>query len=256
MDLRRLAVLAITCALCATEPNQATRRWWAHITALANDGLQGRDTGSPGYRKAAAYVVAQFERNGLKPAGEHGFYQTVPLHVLRFRADRSTVELVGAGGSRKLQWLRQITVPARPGMPESLDAALVFAGSGEAPEGIDPHGKIMVELGASRSGTGGRAGRAGNGRGGNGRSVAAGTLSIDTMGGPEPPRWPVQYAVQMTLADGAPANGGRPAPVALRFNPEFADILFEGTGHTYKELLASIPTQNKSPNTNNVFRAR
>ena len=256
MDLRRLALLTITCALCATEPNQATRRWWAHITALANDSLQGRDTGSPGYRKAAAYVVSQFERNGLKPAGEHGFYQTVPLHVLRFRADRSSVELVGAGGSRKLQWLRQITVPARPGMPESLDAALVFAGSGEAPEGIDPHGKILVELGASRSGTGGRAGRAGSGRGGNprgggnGRGVAAGTLSIDTMGGPEPPRWPVQYAVQMTLADGAPAgpgNGGRTAPVALRFNPEFADILFEGTGHTYKELLGLRDQQKPLP---------
>ena len=93
MNLRRWAVFAIAGVLFATEPNSATRRWWAHVTALSNDSLQGRDTGSEGYRKAAAYVVAQFERNGLKPAGEHGFYQTVPLHEVRFRADRSTVEL-------------------------------------------------------------------------------------------------------------------------------------------------------------------
>jgi hypothetical protein len=247
MEVRRLAVFAITCALCATEPNPATRRWWDHVTALANDGLQGRDTGSEGYRRAAAYVVAQFERNGLQPAGEHGFYQTVPLHEVRLRTDQSTVELTRAGGVRKLQWLRQITVPARPGMPESIDAELVFAGSGEAPEGISPAGKILVQLGAARAGAGGN-GRSGV-RGGRGRPNAAGTLSIDTMGGPEPPRWPVQYAVQMTLTDGSPAaapSGAGPA-LALRFNPEFADLLFEGTGHTYRELLGVRDAQKPLP---------
>src|ERR1700722_16423831 len=236
MDLRRLALFAMACALFATEPNPATRRWWAHVTALSNDSLQGRDTGSPGYRKAAAYVVTQFERNGLKAAGEHGFYQTVPMRMVRLRADRSTAELAGANGSRKLQWLRQIAIPARPGGPESIDAPLVFAGSGEAPEGIDPQGKILVQLAGGRGAGGGRAGRGGA----PGRGATAGTLSIDTIAGPEPPRWPVQYAVQMSLADAAaPAgrgNGGAGA-LALRFNPESAEMLFEGSGHTYKELM-------------------
>src|ERR1700761_7305548 len=105
MQIRRWSVFAVACMLCATEPDSATRRWWAHVTALSNDSLQGRDTGSEGYRKAAAYVVAQFERNGLKPAGERGFYQTVSLHEVRFRADRSTVELARDGGAVKLEWL-------------------------------------------------------------------------------------------------------------------------------------------------------
>lgn len=251
MNPRRLALLAVACGLCATEPNDATRTWWAHITALANDSLQGRDTGSEGYRKAAAYVVAQFERNGLRPAGEHGFYQTVPLHVLRFRAAQSTVELARASGSTKLEWLRQITVAPRPGIAESVDAPLLFAGSGEAPEGIDPRGKILVQLGGGRGGAGGR----GNGGGRNPAAVAAGTLSIDNAGGPEPPRWPVQYAVQMTLADGGAGNGaaaggrgagGGPA-LALRFNPESADLLFDGSGHSYKELLALRDGQKPLP---------
>jgi hypothetical protein len=76
----RIALVAVGCALFATEPNDATRRWWAHVVALGGDDMEGRETGSEGYRKAARYVAAQFEKNGVKPAGEHGYYQTVPLH--------------------------------------------------------------------------------------------------------------------------------------------------------------------------------
>src|SRR5580692_12759029 len=101
MLLRRTLLVTLCCGLFATEPNDATRRWWSHVRALSNDGMEGRDTGSEGYRKAAQYVVAQFERAGLKPGGENGFYQTVPLHVVRFRADRSDVELVRPGGAAK-----------------------------------------------------------------------------------------------------------------------------------------------------------
>lgn len=236
-----IAVVGIAGALCATEPNQATRRWWAHVTALSNDSLQGRDTGSEGYRKAAAYVVAQFERNGLKPAGEHGFYQTVPLHELRFMANRSSVALMRSGGAGQLEWLRQITVPARPGRPDEIDAPLVFRGSGQPPAGMDLKGKILVELSA---GAGGRGGRGAMPAG------AVGTLSIDRVGGAEPPRWPVQYAVQMTIrGESAPAGrgGASGAGVALRFNPEFAEKLFEGSGHTYRELMQLHEQQKPLP---------
>src|ERR1035441_6655068 len=70
MKTRRIALLTLTCGLFATEPNDATRRWWTHVQALSNDGLQGRDTGSEGYRQAAAYVVEQLGRVGVKPGGE------------------------------------------------------------------------------------------------------------------------------------------------------------------------------------------
>lgn len=182
MKRRPFALLALSLALCATEPNNATRRWWAHVTALSNDSLQGRDTGSEGYRKAAAYVATQFEKNGLKPAGEHGYYQTVPLHEVRFRADRSTVELARASGSEKLQWLRQISVPARLGTPESIDAPLVFAGSGEPPADLDLKGKILVQMSGGRAGAGGRGGRGGGGA----RAGIAGTLSSIRL--PDPNR--------------------------------------------------------------------
>jgi hypothetical protein len=52
-------IAAVVCAawsLAATEPNAAARRWWSHVRALSHDGLQGRDTGSMGYRRAADYA--------------------------------------------------------------------------------------------------------------------------------------------------------------------------------------------------------
>jgi len=40
--LPRLALFSTALALLATEPNDATRRWWAHIVALANDEVQAQ----------------------------------------------------------------------------------------------------------------------------------------------------------------------------------------------------------------------
>jgi hypothetical protein len=286
MQRSGIVLFAVSALALATEPNAATRRWWAHVVALSGDNLKGRDTGSEGYNQAAAYVAAQFEKNGLKPAGEHGYFQTVPLHELRFRSDLSTVQIDRPNGPVKLQWLRQISAPARAGVPESIEAGLVFAGSGEAPSDLDLHGKLLVSLG------GGGRGAAGAGRSGRGGAVArtgsVGTISIDTIAGAEPPRWPVQYARQMTIAEppanpiiataltvgiggnttpkttvtidpraAADANPTAPAPagrgaganagLALRFNPDSADLLLEGTGHTYKELLALRDAQKPLP---------
>src|SRR5690348_5390143 len=94
-----LAIAAVG-VMFATEPNPATKNWWAHVKAMANDSLQGRDTGSEEYRKAAAYVVEQVRRAGLSPAGENGgWYQSVPLHVVRVRTDQSEIALVRRNGT-------------------------------------------------------------------------------------------------------------------------------------------------------------
>ena len=68
--MKALSLLLLLSALLeATEPDAATRRWWSHVQALANDDLAGRGTGSEGYPKAAAYVVKQLEAAGLRTAG-------------------------------------------------------------------------------------------------------------------------------------------------------------------------------------------
>jgi len=47
--------------------------------ALADDSMEGRNTGRPGSMKAARYIAAEFARAGLQPAGDSGYFQRVPM---------------------------------------------------------------------------------------------------------------------------------------------------------------------------------
>ena len=52
------------------------------MSFLASDALRGRDTPSPGLEAAAAYLVSEYMRLGLEPAGENGtYYQRFPLAI-------------------------------------------------------------------------------------------------------------------------------------------------------------------------------
>ncbi len=50
------------------------KRFLEHVEYLAADELRGRDPGTEGSRKAAAYIIEQFRRNGLQPLGDDGTY--------------------------------------------------------------------------------------------------------------------------------------------------------------------------------------
>lgn len=210
----------------AVEPDAATKRWWSHIVALANDSMRGRDTGSPEHRTAQEYVVRQLERNGVKPAGEQGFFQSVPLRSLRMAAGRSTATLTIGGRDRSLAWLKDIAGPTATGLPALVAGPLVFAGSDNA-AGLRVQGAILVRLNAPRL--------LGLPAAPELPAGVVASLGIDSVLGPEPSRWPAQNAIAMTFADGTlPRAQGVPA---FRFNPASAEALFEGSGHTYKEVL-------------------
>jgi len=67
---RSLALAALFAAgLSAADYATEGKLWWAHIEFLADDKLDGRNTGSPGFLKAVQYVESQFEKLGLEPAG-------------------------------------------------------------------------------------------------------------------------------------------------------------------------------------------
>jgi hypothetical protein len=201
--------------------------------------MEGRDTGSEGYRRAARYVAAQFEKAGLQPAGEPGYYQPVPLHATRLRVEQSTATLVRRDGSRKLRWLHEITLNVQPGLPNQIVAGLVFAGPRAAPAGIDVRGKMLVRLGAP-VGT-----PAANRPGPPLPEGVSGMLTIDNLDGPERRRWPVAYAVNLALA-GATAAAQNPRP-ALALNPAVAEELFKGSGHSYAELKKLADTEQPLP---------
>ncbi|WP_347173437.1 M28 family peptidase [Polaribacter uvawellassae] len=46
------------------------------VSFLADDKLEGRQTGTPGGEKASEYIKNRFEKLGLSPKGTNGFYQS------------------------------------------------------------------------------------------------------------------------------------------------------------------------------------
>ena len=77
-------------------------RWWRHVQAIANDGMEGRGTGTPGYDRAAEYVIGQFRALGLKPMGVDGYKQPVAFVEQVVQSDRSSAMLVGSQGQTPL----------------------------------------------------------------------------------------------------------------------------------------------------------
>ena len=166
-DMKPLRSVVIALAALVTAPLLAQApspvgdeqtRWWTHVKTLADDTFEGRQTGSDGYRKAAAYVAEQFERAGLKPAGAKGYFQPVQFTHRRIVEAQSHVALVqgGAGGDAGkedvLRFGDDITINLRAELTPSVDAPMAFAGYGiSAPDfghddlaGIDLKGKVAV----------------------------------------------------------------------------------------------------------------
>src|ERR1700722_7423778 len=137
-------------AQSSSKPDTATKAWWAQTVALSDDSMEGRDTGTEAYERAAKYVAAQFTAAGLKPAGDNGtFFQRVPMHQIDLDKEKSSVEIFGAAGkSAALHFTTDITTVPRE-QPSSIEAPLVFLGYGLPPadldvKGSDLKGKIAV----------------------------------------------------------------------------------------------------------------
>ncbi len=241
--LKSAAILLAAALLAnATEPNPETARWWSYIKALASDKNEGRDTGSDGYRRAEEYVIKQFTRAGLKPAGTEGYRQPVPLQFVKLDTKNSSIEISSREKRSKLEWLQEVTLSSvRAGLPASITGELYFLGGDAKIRPADLQGKAVVVLSPPRFS-------------GAGRSIQSQTLAqasavvaIDTLGGPEPPRWPAAYAVSYRLAeDRQPASSN--GPPHFRMNPESAGVLFAGSGHTLEELRSLRSAGKPLPN--------
>ncbi|EQD31175.1 peptidase M28, partial [mine drainage metagenome] len=128
------------------------RDWWAHVRALADDRMEGRESGSPGYQRAADYVIDQFRAAGLEPAGVDGFRQWLDLEVSQLEEASSSVALAHGRTVRPLRLREEIQIAVTSGTQPSLEAEMVFVGYGlEIPEhhysdleGMDLRGKIAV----------------------------------------------------------------------------------------------------------------
>ena len=111
------------------------RAWWAHVRVLAGDNMQGRETGSPGYQRAAAYVAEQFQAAGLEPAGVDGYRQSVDFRVSQLDEPNSSLTLIRGGTAQPLQLRDDAQFAASTGTVPDLEAEVVFVGYGlDVPE--------------------------------------------------------------------------------------------------------------------------
>ncbi len=154
----------VLCALSAPvaaenwQPEEASMR--AHVGFLASDEMKGREAGTTEYDIAARYVAAQFEANGLKPAGgKEGYIQPVPLVMFR-PANEGSVKLVRGATETTLEFGVDYLPGSSPLAAElTKDAPMVFVGFGVvAPgfkrddyAGLDVKGKIVVMLAGAPS---------------------------------------------------------------------------------------------------------
>lgn len=100
---------------------------FARIAFLSSDALRGRDTPSQGLDAAAAYLVSEYRRLGLEPAGENGtFYQMYPFGMRRLNAARTGLRIRSARGEQTLRYGEDFFVAG--GTTADLEGGLVFAG--------------------------------------------------------------------------------------------------------------------------------
>lgn len=150
-----LVLASAASAQSGDAPSFSPDRFRAHVAFLADDRLEGRDTGSRGYDIAATYVATQFMGLGLRPGGENGgWFQQVPFRSALLTGNPS-LTISGPSGTRT--WQNGTDIVLRPSLSEAeqdVSAPVVFVGYGlDAPKlglndykGLDVRGKIVAVL--------------------------------------------------------------------------------------------------------------
>jgi Zn-dependent M28 family amino/carboxypeptidase len=258
--MRQIAAIAFALLLfaAATPAQQPASHfdgdsWWSHVKFLADDSLEGRDTGSEGLEKAEAYAVEQFKKSGLDPAGSDGFYQPVKLRQYRVDESKSFITLISKGQSKRLSFTDDAFISSRATHASAaITAPLVFVGYGlQIPEkqldelgGSDLNGKVVVFLSgspadiptalASHYQTLAERWKALHEAG------AIGYISI-----PNPASMDIPWSrislnhnqPSMDLAD-PEFRETQGLDVGITLNPASAEQFFAGSGHTFAEIAA------------------
>jgi Zn-dependent M28 family amino/carboxypeptidase len=246
-----LVVLAVLPAYSQQAPSHFDgKTWWDHVKVLADDSLEGRETGSEGLRKAEAYVVEQLKKNGIQPAGSGGYYQPVKFKSRQIVEKDSSLALVRDGKVQPLVLGEDAFFGTRVDLAPHVEAPLVFVGYGlSIPEknyddlsGLDLKGKVVVLFTGSPADIPGPL--ASHYQTGAERWKAlrkAGAVGV--VGIPNPAAMDIPWSrislnrahPNMTLAD-AEFDETPGQQMAVTFNPAKAEQLFAGSGHTFQEI--------------------
>jgi hypothetical protein len=257
-----LSVLGAAAAMAATPDWEALgKRWWAHVQYLADDKLEGRDTGSAGYEMAAAYVTKEFRSAGLQPTGTDGYAQPVRFQVAQTDESESSIALTLETKTQQLKLGEDAFFNPHAGGDATITAPAVFAGYGlSVPElnyddfaGLDTKGKFVIYI------TGGPASMPteikAHYQSRDERLKAlkkSGAIGTGTIPNPKAAEVPwsrtagARLEPRMELSDLGVA--GEPSlPISMVFNPAHAENLFAGSGHTFQEVLDAMNADKPLP---------
>jgi hypothetical protein len=253
-----LPLLVLMLAACGGGPasrpvsetgSAGAERWWSHVTYLADDRLEGRDTGSAGHKDAARYVAREYERLGVEPAGTEAYFQTVPFVTRRIIEEQSSLALVRNGNEEPLELGKDAMFSTRTDLAPEVEGEAVFAGYGlSIPDenhddlaGLDLRGKIVVYLsghpnhirGPVQAHFSSAAER-------QGALLKAGAIGAIAIPNPRSSDLPWDRSVKARLNTSMDLAGGRRRPglrLSAAISPDYAPLLFKGTNHAFEELL-------------------
>jgi len=230
-----------------------------HVRVLADDRMEGRGTGTPGYDRAAQYVAEQMQALGLVPGGVGGYLQPVPFLRAELDRDACTFELRRPGESVPLEVGRDVLFsPDYLRTKWTTEAPLVFVGYGvSAPElgyddfeGLDVRGKVLVAFrGAPPRFPANERAYYSNGVIKDQMAAARGAIGIlQVMKPDDEARAPWVRSMRQnklpgfrwTDEGGAPSNTHAAIELAGSLSPTAERRVFEGSGRTYEQAVAAV----------------
>jgi len=247
-------VVAVAASACAQQPDVLARKYAGyitpqnakvHLTILAADDMEGRETGKPGAEKAARYLAGEYKALGLLPANKGSYFLDVPLEETSLKADKfmvSGTSLIYGKDYYAQGWAE----------PKKLnESSIVFVGYGSPAEmTVDVAGKIVLLIGEERPGTN-MPQTTSNRRRGVMMSEArqaimqhliaknpALILQVSSLTAANAPRFTqprVSMSVKKENTDVVPVP-----PVNFFITPSVANQLLKSTGKTYETLKSAI----------------
>jgi Zn-dependent M28 family amino/carboxypeptidase len=226
-------------------------RWWSHIQVLADDNMEGRNTGSPGHLRAARFLAGEFEHAGLKPAGTNGYLQPVKFKVAQIDEEHSSLAMVRDGKVTPLNLGEDANLAVHAGLADNVDAELVFCGYGlSIPEykfddfdGQDLKGKIVVYIAGGPSNIPGNLRSHYSSREERWKAMYA-TRAIGMVAIANPKNMDIPWArstlsrLNPTMRLSEKFSDASVEKFGAVINPANAEQLFAASGHTFQELLA------------------
>lgn len=126
-----------------------------HLSVIAHDSLEGRDTGSEGQRKAADYIIKEYKRLGIASGTEDGSYlQPVEFKTSKLNSVTYSInQIVKPKTGEALHLTTTLSADSESdivkvyGGDASFNAEVVFAGFGvtDAERGVTPFEGIDVK---------------------------------------------------------------------------------------------------------------